>query len=145
MSTYPGYLRSPHYYETDQMGIVHHSNYIRWFEEARVQLLNYLGCSYKEIEEAGIIIPVLDVSCTYKEMIRFGDDIRIAISIQSYTGTRLTFDYTIHTENSEKVLTTGTSSHCFLSAETQRLIRLKKTHPQIHQIFEEYYEQTRGE
>jgi hypothetical protein len=53
----PGYLRSPHYYETDQMGIVHHSNYIRWFEEARVQLLNYLGCSYKEIEEAGIIIP----------------------------------------------------------------------------------------
>ncbi|MGM0123227.1 acyl-CoA thioester hydrolase [Enterococcus sp. AZ194] len=141
-STYSGYIRTPHYYETDQMGIVHHSNYIRWFEEARVQLLDYLDCSYKEIEEAGIIIPVLDVSCQYKGMIHFGDTIRIDISIHSYTGTRLTFDYTIYPAEGTTILTTGTSSHCFLSAETKRLIRLKKTHPEIHQIFEDYYEQT---
>lgn len=50
---YPGYYRKPHYYETDQMGIVHHSNYIRWFEEARVGLLEYLGLAYQDMEKSG--------------------------------------------------------------------------------------------
>ena len=66
MEKYTGYLREPFYYETDQMGIIHHSNYIRWFEEARVALLEHLDFSYKKIEEQGIIIPVLGVSCEYK-------------------------------------------------------------------------------
>ena len=54
------------YYETDGMGIVHHSNYIRWFEEARVDLLEQLGFGYDRIEEAGYSGPVLEVSCQYK-------------------------------------------------------------------------------
>ena len=69
---YTGYLRQPHYYETDQMGIIHHSNYIRWFEEARVDWLTFLDVPYYKIEEAGIIIPVLAVTCDYKEMIQIG-------------------------------------------------------------------------
>lgn len=56
------------YYETDGMGIVHHSNYIRWFEEARVDLLEQLGFGYDRIEEAGYSGPVLEVSCQYKTM-----------------------------------------------------------------------------
>ena len=54
------------YYETDGMGIVHHSNYIRWFEEARVDLLEQLGFGYDRIEAAGYSGPVLEVSCQYK-------------------------------------------------------------------------------
>ena len=54
------------YYETDGMGIVHHSNYIRWFEEARVDLLEQLGFGYDRIEEAGYSGPVLEVSCSTK-------------------------------------------------------------------------------
>ena len=61
------------YYETDGMGIVHHSNYIRWFEEARVGLLEQLGFGYDRIEAEGFSSPVLEVTCQYKTMARFGD------------------------------------------------------------------------
>ncbi|MFQ9127202.1 MAG: acyl-CoA thioesterase [Butyricicoccaceae bacterium] len=61
------------YYETDGMGIVHHSNYIRWFEEARVDLLEQLGFGYDRIEAEGYSGPVLEVACQYKTMSRFGE------------------------------------------------------------------------
>lgn len=88
MEKFTGYVREPFYYETDQMGIIHHSNYIRWFEEARVALLVHLGFPIK-IEESGIIIPVLEVNCSYKEMIHYGEKVSIHPTIQKYTGTRL--------------------------------------------------------
>ena len=62
------YERSVYYYETDRMGIVHHSNYIRWFEEARVDFLNQIGYPCSQIEEEGIMMPVLSVSSTYKKV-----------------------------------------------------------------------------
>jgi len=61
------------YYETDQMGIVHHSNYIRWFEDARVDFLEKVGFSYAKMEEIGIMIVVLGASCDYKVYARFGE------------------------------------------------------------------------
>ncbi len=137
MTIYSGYIRQPHYYETDQMSIIHHSNYIRWFEEARVDMLNFLNLPYQKIEESGIIVPVLEVSCQYKEMIRYGDTIRIDVFVEKYTGTRLDFCYEIRDTN-ECLLTTGTSKHCFLNKETQRLVQLKKTVPEFHNIFAEY-------
>ncbi|MGX7164152.1 acyl-CoA thioesterase [Enterococcus massiliensis] len=137
MNLYPGYVRTPHYYETDQMGIIHHSNYIRWFEEARVALLDYLHLPYQQLEAAGIIVPVLAVSCQYKQMIRYEDSIRIAIFVENYTGTRLDFRYEIY-NTKEQLLTTGASEHCFLNRETGRLIQLKKTQPEMHQIFATY-------
>ena len=60
------YEHKVQYYETDQMGIVHHSNYIRWFEEARVDVLDQIGIGYKKMEEAGVISPVLEVHAAYK-------------------------------------------------------------------------------
>ena len=78
------------YYETDGMGIVHHSNYIRWFEEARVDLLEQLGFGYDRIEEAGYSGPVLEVSCQYKTMSKFGETVRIEASITQYNGVRMT-------------------------------------------------------
>lgn len=139
---YEGYLRKPHYYETDQMAIVHHSNYIRWFEEARVDLLEAIQLPYQKIEAAGIIIPVLDVSCQYKRMVRYGDTLRIQVFIDHYTGTRFQFRYEIYNTATEELVTTGTSSHCFLSQERQRLISLKKNFPVFHQLFEDYYKRT---
>ena len=52
------YIRKVQYYETDRMGIVHHSNYIRWFEEARIFYMEKMGYSYSEMEKTGIMIPV---------------------------------------------------------------------------------------
>ena len=144
MSTFPGYLRQPHYYVSDHMGIIHHSNYIRWFEEARVEILAFLKLPYHVIEEAGLIVPVLEVSCQYKEMIHYGDTVRIDVFVEKYTGTRLDFRYEIR-DQQEKLLTTGTSKHCFLKKENQRLVHLKKAMPEFHQIFEEYVKNLRSD
>ncbi len=137
---YPGYVRTPHYYETDQMGIIHHSNYIRWFEEARVAVLDHLGLSYHAIENAGIIIPVLAVDCQYKNMIRYGDQVKILVHIGQYTGTRLDFTYEIRDSTTNQLMTTGSSKHCFMSKESGRLLSLKKTNPGFHEIFTDFFE-----
>lgn len=139
LSTYPGYTRKPHYYETDQMAIIHHANYIRWFEEARVDMLDFLGFPYEKMEELGIIVPVLSVNCEYKEMIRYGQAVLIKVYIVNYTGTRLNFQYEIIDQKNQHLLTTGESKHCFLAKETQRLINLKKSFPTIHELFEKCF------
>ena len=64
-----GYELRAQYYETDQMGIIHHSNYIRWFESARIWYMHQVGADYREMEEMGILSPVLEVSCTYRSML----------------------------------------------------------------------------
>ena len=67
------YERKINYYETDKMGVVHHSNYIRFFEEARCQFLEVSGLPYDMLEEKGIMSPVLGFSCKYKHHVTFGD------------------------------------------------------------------------
>lgn len=124
MEKFTGYMREPFYYETDQMGIIHHSNYIRWMEESRVALLDHLGFSYTKIEKLGVIIPVLEVTCQYKEMIRYGETVRILPKIEQYSGTRLNFSYEIYGLDDGKLRTTGSSKHCFLLADNQKLTNL---------------------
>ena len=60
------YVHKVQYYETDKMGIVHHSNYIRWMEEARIDFLERMGWPYDRLENEGIISPVIGVDCKYK-------------------------------------------------------------------------------
>ena len=71
------YLHKAQYYETDGMGIIHHSNYIRWFEEARVDFLAQIGMPFEQVEARGIVSPVIRVVCEYKTMARFGETVRI--------------------------------------------------------------------
>lgn len=134
---YSGYYRKPHYYETDQMGIVHHSNYIRWFEEARVDLLDYLGLFYQNMEKAGIIVPVLEINCQYKGMVHYGETVRINTFVAKYNGSRLDFSYELINDKNQ-IVTTGTSKHCFLDHHTHRFVQLKKSYPEFHQIFTSY-------
>lgn len=77
------------YYETDKMGIIHHSNYIRWFEEARVDALEQIGLSYDKLENIGIISPVLTVNCQYIHPVHFNDNVEIHLKFTNFTGVRL--------------------------------------------------------
>ena len=81
------YTRPVHYYETDRMDCVHHSNYIRWFEEARIHFMSENGFPYEGLEAAGIVSPVLSVEANYHAMCRFGDTVEIAVDLAAYTGT----------------------------------------------------------
>ena len=80
--TIPGYNHRVQYYETDQMGCVHHSNYIRWFEESRSDYLAYLGMDYDKMEAAGVISPVLTVEAAYHSMTRYGEEVSIEVTVK---------------------------------------------------------------
>ena len=99
------------YYETDQMGIVHHSNYIRWFEEARTDLMDQIGFGYEEMEEQGILSPVLSVEADYLRMVHFGDTVTIETHIQSYNGIKLTVAYEVIDDKTGMVHCRGTSTN----------------------------------
>ena len=127
------------YYETDQMGIVHHSNYIRWFEEARTYVLEEMGFGYKKMEENGILSPVLAVSAEYKTMVHYYDIVRICTDVVSYNGIKLQLSYTVTDKETGEVRCIGESKHCFLNREGKPL-SLKRSFPDIHRLFEEMME-----
>ena len=78
------YIHRAQYYETDRMGIIHHSNYIRWMEEARNDFLSKIGYSYSRMESEGITSPVVSVSCEYRSPVRFDDAVEIKTSLSGY-------------------------------------------------------------
>lgn len=128
------YIHHAQYYETDQMGCVHHSNYIRWMEEARIHMLELVGCGYKSMEAEGVMIPVLGVSCQYKSMVHFDDQVRICVWLKEYNGIRMTIGYEMRDAATGELRTLGESSHCFLTKEG-RPLSLKRSHPSWDQLF----------
>ena len=83
--------RDINYYETDKMGVVHHSNYIKFLEEARCYWMKSFGMPFEILEENGITIPVLAVNCEYKYHVTFGDTLVIKPYMKEYKGLRLKF------------------------------------------------------
>lgn len=128
------YTHKVQYYETDQMGIVHHSNYIRWFEEARTDVLEQLGMGYDEMEKLGIMIPVLGVEADYLRMVYFGDTVSVRTRTEEYNGIKLTLAYEVMEEKTGMVHCRGLTKHCFLNKKG-RPVSLKKDYPQIHALF----------
>ena len=122
------------YYETDGMGIIHHSNYIRWFEEARVDMLEQLGIGYDRFEALGFSSPVLGVNCEYKHMVRFSEVVTVTARVLSYTGVKMTIGYQIVDKQTGALRCTGESRHCFLAAG-DRPVSLKRVWPEAHEIF----------
>lgn len=128
------------YYETDQMGVVHHSNYIRWFEEARCHLMEQLGAGYAEMEKAGIISPVLEAHAQYKSMTRFGETVIVDSKMTLYNGIKMTISYEVKDKITGEIRCTGETKHCFVDREG-KLLSLKKTNKEFDQMFREMLEQ----
>lgn len=126
------YQHIAQYYETDQMGIIHHSNYIRWMEEARIFFLEKIGFGYKQMEEDGILSPVLNVNCDYKKMVKFGDTIEIRVFVKAYNHIKLTLGYEMINLENQEICTVGTSTHCFLDREGN-ILPMKKKIPEFDQ------------
>ncbi len=127
--------RKINYYETDRMGIVHHSNYIRYMEEARCAWLENIGIPFTLLEENGITIPVLGVNVTYKHHVTFGETIIIKIFIKDYNSVRMTVGYEITNKENGQVVLNGETKHCFTNKEL-RPISLKKYNPDFNNKFE---------
>ena len=124
------YTHKVQYYETDKMGITHHSNYIRWMEEARIDFLEKSGFSYDKLEKDGIISPVISVECSYKKTTTFSDEISIEVTELAFNGIKLKLGYIM--KNAEGVTVCEASScHCFLNTGGYP-VRLKKEFPEFY-------------
>ena len=120
------------YYETDQMGVVHHSNYIRWFEEARSYVFDKIGLGCREMEEIGIISPVVGVSAKYKTMAKYYDTVIVEMEITDFTGVRFKIRYTVKDKKTGDIRCTGNSEHCFINPEG-RILSLKRDHQDLYE------------
>ena len=132
--------RKINYYETDKMGVVHHSNYIRYMEEARCAWLENIEMPFSSLEENGITIPVLGVNSEYKHHVTFGDTIIIKPFTKEYTGVRMTVGYDIIDKKTGKIVLIGETKHCFTD-KNLKPINLKKYAPKFSDKFQKLLEE----
>ena len=109
------YFRKVNYYETDRMGITHHSNFVRFMEESRIHFLEQIGCGYDKWERDGIISPVIGIECKYKRPTTFGDELQIRVEIAEYKRVKLPVSYAMVNVKTEELVFEGMSHHCFIN------------------------------
>ncbi|NEU29209.1 acyl-CoA thioesterase [bacterium LRH843] len=124
------------YAETDQMGVVHHSNYIIWFELGRTELIKEIGFNYAELEKEGILSPVTDVQISYKHPTTYGETVTVKTWVQSYDGLRVIYQYQIDNEQG-MICVVGESTHVCVRKDTFKPISMKKHLPNWHKVYEE--------
>lgn len=122
------YRHKVHYYETDRMGVTHHSNYIRFMEEARVAFLDAIGASYAQAEADGIISPVIEVGGRFKQTTTFDDVIEISVFVKSNTAFKLKLGYEMRC--GDKLVFEGFSVHCFLDQQGHP-VSVEERYPQL--------------
>ena len=128
------YERKINYYETDKMGVVHHSNYIRFLEEARCFFLDKINLPFSLLESNGITVPVLSVNCIYKNHATFDDVLLIKVFIKDYSGVRMTINYDVKDKKTGKTVIIAETKHCFTN-KNLKPINLKKLNPEFNKKF----------
>ncbi len=137
------YIRRAQYHETDQMGIIHHSNYVKWMEEARIRFLEEMGIDYRRLEESGIISPIVGISVQYKKTVRFDDEVHIGVYVKKYNGIRLELGYEMRDQADGAVCTTASSQSCF--TKNGVIVSLKKERPELDAKVREYMAREQAE
>lgn len=118
------------YIETDQMGIVYHSNYYVWFDMGRTEFIRSLGLSYGELEERGLLIPILETHCIYKKAARYDELITVKTYLSELKGVRIMFKYEVYNENDE-LLAHGSTVQAFVDKSLKPL-NVKKAFPDVY-------------
>jgi acyl-CoA thioester hydrolase len=123
------YKRKVHYHETDQMGVMHHSNYFKWMEEARVAFMDGAGFGYARLESEGVVSPVTAIEAQFKRPLLFDDAAEVRLKVARYTGVVLEIEYEF-VKGGERCAT-ARSEHCFL--KQGRPVVLKRAVPELDQ------------
>lgn len=101
------------YAETDAMGIVHHSSYVVWMEMGRTEFMRSFGFTYRQLEEMGVLMPVLEINVRYRYSAVYDDELRITTWVEELTRTRIKLAYRIERVSDQKLLTEAYSLHTF--------------------------------
>ncbi len=105
------------YGDTDQMGWVYYANYLRWFEVGRAEMLRSLGRSYREVEESGVLLPVLEAHCRYHEGARYDDEVAVETGVAELGRASVVFHYRVTRVADGARLAEGSTRHCFLGRD----------------------------
>ncbi len=133
------YIHKVKYYETDKMGIAHHSNYIRWMEEAKMDFLETMGFGMTKIEALGYTSPVIGIEGQYKHTTTFDDDVRVEVNLDEYTGVKINLAYKMYNDKTGELVFVGKSSNCYVDPNGTP-ISIKKTFPDIDLILKQELE-----
>lgn len=118
------------YAETDMMGIVHHSRYYPWFEQARTDFVKEIGYSYSELEKMGFLLPLTETQCKYLYGLTYEDEVLIKCRLEKLTVARMEFVYEVYRLPDMKKMSEGRTKHGIVDKEL-RPINAKKAFPEI--------------
>lgn len=121
------------YAETDQMGIVHHSNYPIWFEAGRTEYIKKLGMSYSSIEELGLMLPLIELKCTYKGAAKYEDVVVVRAYVKEATAVRLIFGYEVIKKIDSSLITLGETAHVWTDKDLKP-VNVKKRNPEVYEL-----------
>ncbi|MCK8825422.1 acyl-CoA thioesterase [Fuchsiella alkaliacetigena] len=121
------------YQDTDKMGVVYYANYYRWFEIGRTEYLRALGMSYKEVEEKGILIPVVESHCSYHSPARYDEIVTVVTEVRELKRSTIIFDYQVLRDEDQELLATGHTIHVFVNDEFET-VSLKKESPAVWEL-----------
>lgn len=127
------------YAETDQMAIVHHSNYPIWYEAGRTEFTKAMGIPYSKIEEEGVLFPLLELQCKYIQAAKYGDVVIVETSITKLNMVKVEFSYKVYRESDGVLLNTGSTVHGMVTREL-RPINMKKQKKEIYALLEQALE-----
>lgn len=119
------------YAETDQMGIVHHSNYYVYFEAAREDFIAGAGISYKNIEDEGIMMPLVETQCKYQEAAKYSDELIIETVLEELSPVKVELQYTVIRKCDGRVLAKGRTVQTFVDKETFKIVNIKRKNPLV--------------
>ena len=105
------------YAETDAMGIVHHGSYVIWMEMGRTEFMRSFGFTYRQLEEMGVVMPVLEINVRYRHSSFYDDELRITTWVDELTRTKIKLAYTIVRTSDERLLTEASSLHTFTGTD----------------------------
>jgi len=121
------------YAETDQMGIVHHSNYAVWFEAGRTDFLNKAGVSNTSIEARGVLLPVYEMNCRYKCPARYEDEIVVLTRLKQISRVRICFSYQVLNAADQRLLATGETMHAWTD-RALKPVNAEKAAPDVYSM-----------
>jgi acyl-CoA thioester hydrolase len=101
------------YAETDQMGIVHHSNYAIWFEAGRTDFLKNTGVSYAEVEARGVMMPLYELTCRYISPAKYEDEITVITRLKALSRVRIILSYEVVNRKTNTLLAAGETAQAF--------------------------------
>lgn len=120
------------YAETDQMGIAHHSNYPIWYEVARTDLVKQMGMTYSEMEQQGLIMPLMELQSKYISAAYYEDHLIVEAELTKMSGVKLEVEYAVYRESDQTLINVGKTVHALVGRDLKP-VNVKKAYPEIYQ------------